>query len=105
MEAEQIKQLSFMPEYSSIDSFIDDNETGYFSSDDLAILNYRLRRPIREIKMELEKYGLRLRQRNREQDVRGFSSNSHDRWDGKGSCPSHGGGGGSSIIGFFQKEK
>lgn len=44
-------------------------------------------------------YGLTV-VREKTREVRGFTSNSHDRWHGKGSCRSHGGSGWEQISGF-----
>lgn len=42
-------------------------------------------------------YGLTIGTREVPREVRGFRSNSHDRWS---SCPSHGGSGWQQISGF-----
>ena len=97
---EQVRKMSRMPEFQNIEAFVDDNESGEFTHFDLNVLNFRLRRPIRNIKAELESYGLRLQLRQNEVRTRGFTSNSNDRWSGPGSCPSHGGGGNDQIQGF-----
>lgn len=47
--------------------------------------------------------GLRVGPREKVKEVRGFTANSHDRWHGKGSCPTHGGSGWEQIIGFAGK--
>lgn len=84
------------PEYSSIEDFVqfllDDDRTEY-THEELAALNFRTRMPIAAIRKELESYGLKLAHRAVEKQVRGFTSNSHDRWFGKGSMPTHGGAG------------
>lgn len=84
------------PEYSSVEDFVqfmlDDDRTEY-SHEDLAALNFRTRMPIAALRKELEGYGFTLAHRAAEKQVRGFTSNSHDRWHGKGSLPTHGGAG------------
>lgn len=45
-------------------------------------------------------YGMTVGPRTKAKEVRGFTSNSHDRWHGKGSCASHGGSGWEQIAGF-----
>ena len=45
-------------------------------------------------------YGLTIGERPVVREVRGFTSNSHDRWHGKGACKSHGGSGWEQISGF-----
>ena len=100
METKTVAYLSKMPEYQSVESFVDDNESGQFTHLDLNVLNCVLRRPIRDIKAELESYGLLLQLRQNEQSTRGFTSNSNDRWSGPGSCHSHGGSGAEQVTGF-----
>lgn len=84
------------PEYASIESFSQyllDDEREEYTHEDLAALNFRTRMPIAMIRKELESYGFKLAGRAPEKQVRGFTSNSHDRWHGKGSLPTHGGAG------------
>ena len=45
-------------------------------------------------------YGLKIGERPIVREVRGFTSNPHDRWYGKGSSPTHGGSGWEQITGF-----
>lgn len=45
-------------------------------------------------------YGLKIGKRAIVREVRGFKSNPHDRWYGKGSSPTHGGSGWEQITGF-----
>lgn len=99
MDNDTLKQLARMPEYQSVDAFVEDNESGEFTHDDLAVLNYRLRLPVSVIKAELEGWGMSMKLR-KECLVRGFRSNNHDRWSGPGSCESHGGSGSDQITGF-----
>jgi hypothetical protein len=76
------------PEYASIEDFVDyvyGDEKNEFTHEDLNALNYRLHRPIRDIKKELESYGLKLKLRGFEKKPRGFQSPDHDRWYGPGS--------------------
>lgn len=44
--------------------------------------------------------GMRVGSRPKAKEVRGFTSNSHDRWFGKGSSATHGGSGWEQIAGF-----
>lgn len=84
------------PEYSSLEDFVQfllDDERDTYTHEDLAALNFRTRMPINNIRKELEGYGFKLASRAPEKQVRGFTSNSHDRWHGKGSLPTHGGAG------------
>lgn len=84
------------PEYASIESFVEymlDDERDEYTHEELGALNFRTRTPINAIRKELEGYGFRLANRPVEKKVRGFSSNSNDRWFGPGSMPTHGGAG------------
>jgi len=88
------------PEYKSIEDFaqflIDDERTE-FTHEDLAALNYRLRKQVAEIKKELEAYGFKLAEREKESKARGFKTSDHDRWYGPGSDKTHGGSGFSNF--------
>ena len=82
------------PEFVSIEAFVESvlaDERAEFSHEDLLQLWRSLQRPIPEIRKELEGYGLQLTTRPAEKRVRGFTSSSHDRWFGPGSCPTSGG--------------
>lgn len=84
------------PEYSSIEDFVQfmlDDERDTYTHEDIAALNFRTRMPINNIRKELDGYGFKLGVRAPVKQVRGFTSNSHDRWHGKGSLPTHGGAG------------
>ncbi len=92
-----------LPEYESVDEFAEflaDDDRTTFTHADLACLNARTNIRTADLKKALEEYGLTQARRRVEREVRGFSANSHDRWHGKGSCPTHGGGGGGSIVGM-----
>jgi hypothetical protein len=82
------------PEYRDIPALVahllDDDRTE-FSHEDLVALNYRLRRPVAQIRRELEDWGLRLAAREVPRHVRGFTTSSNDRWFGPGSEKTHGG--------------
>jgi hypothetical protein len=84
------------PEYASIEDFVQfliDDERDQFTHEDLQALNYRLRRPVKDIKEELQGWGFTLQLREPEKKVRGIQTPSHDRWFGPGSMPTHGGSG------------
>ncbi len=84
------------PEYSSIETFVQfllDDERDSYNHEELTALNFRTRMPVNAIRKELEGYGLTLANRPNEKKVRGFSSNSNDRWFGPGSMATHGGAG------------
>jgi hypothetical protein len=53
---------------------------------------------------EARKQGLTVGERGVPRKVRTISSNSHDRWSGPGSCPTHGGSGYEQISGFAGEE-
>ena len=52
----------------------------------------------------LKDYGFQMVERPTEKKVRGFRSNSHDRWSGPGACKSYGGSGWEQINGFAGQE-
>lgn len=84
------------PEFATVEGFVQfmlDDERDSYTHEELAALNFRTRMPINAIRKELEGYGLKLATRAPEKEVRGFTSNSHDRWHGKGSMATHGGAG------------
>lgn len=85
------------PEYVTVEDFVqfmlDDERGDTYTHEDLTALNFRTRMPIGAIRKELEGYGFKLATRAPEKEVRGFTSNSHDRWHGKGSSATHGGAG------------
>ncbi len=87
-------------EYESVEAFVEhliDWDTDEYDHWDLQCLNYRLGTAAAYIRRELEGYGLKLKQRPRDQEVRGFTSNPNDRWQ---ASPTHGGGGGDAIVGI-----
>ena len=87
-------------EFASIEDFVEclcDDDTNTFNHEHLACLEFRLNKAVWIIRKELEAYGLKLAKRGVERHIRTFSTNPNDRWQ---ACPSHGGGGGSSIQGY-----
>jgi hypothetical protein len=91
------------PEYDSIEDFVEfmlDNEETEYSFGDLNCLGARTGLRSQQIREALAEWGMTLRRRAPERAFRGFSANPHDRWYGKGSCPTHGGSGGGCIMGL-----
>jgi hypothetical protein len=91
------------PEYKNIRSFAEflaDDDREEFSHEDLIRLNMSTRTQISVVRTELESYGFRLAVRAPERRVRGFQTNSNDRYFGPGSSPSHGGSGHEQIGGW-----
>lgn len=90
-------QKEILPEFSSIKAFIEfmhEDERTEFTHLDLSELSFALRRAdVRGIRLELEAAGFQLARREHERHTRGFTTSSHDRWYGPGSCPTHGGSG------------
>lgn len=71
------------PEYESVEAFVEykiDDEDEEYDHEDLVALNYRLKRPIKEIRSELDSFGLGLKGRASEKKSRGFQSPDNDRW-------------------------
>jgi hypothetical protein len=95
------------PEHESIEAFVEymvDDEREVFTHADVNAIAQATRTSHHKVREDLEKYGLRLACRNNEKNVRGFSSNPHDRWYGPGSERTHGGSGWEQINGFSGKE-
>ena len=86
MTTNEILFLASCPEYKSVSDFVEGSDTGTFTADDLNVLNYNLKLPIRDIKKELEAWGLRQNLKPAERQSRGFNSNDNDRWNGPGSA-------------------
>lgn len=87
-------------EFTDVDTFAEyllDDERTEFTHHEMACVNTRTGIPVGQIRQTLESYGFSLKRREREQNFRGFKSNPHDRWS---AYPSHGGGGGGSIVGM-----
>ena len=88
--------MSTYPEYESVELFVeylleDDRDT--FTAGELVGLSKALGRTTHDVRSELEGYGIKPAGRAHEKHVRGFTTSSHDRWFGPGSCPTHGGSG------------
>lgn len=83
-------------EYQTVDAFVqyclDDDKTE-FTHTDLSAIAFNMRKSISIVRLELESWGLTLAARPVLASKRGFKSNSHDRWTGPGSSPTHGGSG------------
>lgn len=71
------------PEFASVESLLEDlidNNEAEFTHNQMACVNYRTGETTATIKRELEAWGLTLKLRVRERNVRTFSTNSHDRF-------------------------
>lgn len=100
MDLEQIATLAVLPEYKSVELFIqfceeDDRET--FTHVELRALAMNTQQSGSKIRPLLEAAGLSLALRAPEKKIRGFTTNQHDRWQVSGN---HGGSGGDQILGF-----
>jgi hypothetical protein len=85
------------PEFASIDIFaqyLKDEERTTFTVQELNAVNYQTRLMRDEIRQALDFLGFTLEpQAEAVKRVRGFQSNSNDRWSGPGSEKTHGGSG------------
>lgn len=91
------------PELASVDAFAEhlvDDDRDSFTFDEADRLATAVKTSTHKVISALEAYGLTYLVRAPVRKVRGFTSNSHDRWYGPGSCPSHGGSGHEQITGF-----
>lgn len=95
--------VSREPELASIEAFaeylIDDDRTT-FTLADCQALGVSIRLSNQKIRLALESYGFKFIPPEHGRTVRGFTSNSHDRWYGPGSAATHGGSGQTNIAGF-----
>jgi hypothetical protein len=94
---------TFAPEFANVTAFatfLADDDREDFTHEDLLRLNMATACTVAAVRSELESYGFRLAVREPEKRVRGFNTNSNDRWYGPGACRSHGGSGGEQITGF-----
>lgn len=83
------------PEYESPDAlaeYLFEDERTEFTTAELVAVASRARKSSHEVRTALESYGLRLVANPRKREVRGFTSNPHNRYAGTGN-----GGGGSGI--------
>ena len=91
------------PEYASIESFVEflwDDEREEYTHEELLALCRSLRSSPHKLKAQLAVWELKLAERAAERRVRGFQSNSHDRWYGPGASRTFGGSGWSQIVGL-----
>jgi hypothetical protein len=95
------------PEFESVEAFVEyllEEDRSSFTSAELQKLATRLGRRPREVRKELEGYGLVPLLHGAENRVRTFRDNPHDRWYGPGSSPTHGGSGWEQIAGQAGRE-
>ena len=98
---------SIPPEYQSLETFVEfcfEEDCFTFTYEDLQVLAVSLQRSHHKVRLDLEDYGFTLLYREREKEPRGFNSNDHDRWYGKGAERTHGGSGWEQINGFAGRE-
>ncbi len=96
------------PEFASVEAFVQyllDEEREEFTYEEAAALAESLGHstPTLEIRA-LKGYGLSMQPRESARRVRGVHTSSHDRWNGPGSSPTHGGSGNEQITGFADQE-
>lgn len=77
----------------------EEDRSQYFHQELMALASTAKLSP-QKIRIQLKDWGLELVCRLHEQHPRGFTTNSHDRWYGPGSCPTFGGSGYEQIAGF-----
>jgi hypothetical protein len=93
-------EIEIPPEYASIEEFVEyllDEDREQYDHEDLQLLAYSLRTSLRKVRAELDSWGLTLKARPHEQEVRGFSSWDENRWQGN---PCGGGSGWEQIAGI-----
>lgn len=90
-------------EFASVEDFAEyllDDDRCSFSHTELMALVTRTGQPAGQIRQALEGFGFEAILREREKKIRGFNTNSHDRWFGPGSSPTHGTHGTNQIMGL-----
>lgn len=95
--------FSAEPEYASVEDFVDyllDDERTVFTLSEVAKVASATGWTNKAVIVELKSYGLTYREPQFGRRIRGFTTNSNDRWYGPGSSPSHGGSGWEQIGGF-----
>lgn len=95
------------PEHESIEAFVEymtDDERDVFTHADVNAIAQATQTSHHKVREELEGYGLRLARRANEKAVRGFTTNSNDRYYGPGAEKMHGGSGWEQINGFGGQE-
>lgn len=83
-------------EYNSLQNLIEflrDEERTTVTFDELKMVSRRTRRSISKLRKDLATLGVTMTPRAKPVSVRGFNTNSNDRWFGPGSEPTHGGSG------------
>ena len=83
---------------------LDDDRLNFTFSEAEALafeLGYSVATPVIR---SLKTLGFTMEERMPERRVRTISSNSHDRWTGPGSSPTHGGSGWEQVSGFAGQE-
>lgn len=91
---------SVPPEFATLEDFVEyllDEERFEYSHEDLGLLSRSLRLSVSKVRALLDDWGLKLKFRPHEQEVRGFNSWDHNRWAGN---PCGGGSGYEQIAGF-----
>lgn len=95
------------PEHKSVEAFgeflLDDDRTDFRYDEAEAVALGMGVHPYVVVRA-LEAIGFKHSGRPLPKRVRGFTSNSHDRWYGLGSSPTHGGSGWEQISGFSGQE-
>lgn len=98
-----VNDEEILPEHESVEAFVEylmaDERTSFtFGEADTIARGLKVATYV--VIDGLKGYGFEYTGRTSEKRVRGFKSNSHDRWYGPGACKSHGGSGHEQICGF-----
>lgn len=96
--------MSTLPEYASTEAFATfllDDERESFTLGEAHLVAKATGVSNLTVVRELTDYGFTLIPPSSPKPVRGFTANSHNRWEGN---PGAGGGGGDSLTGFAGRE-
>ena len=86
-----------------VQDHLDDDQTSCTFAEAEALAD-ELKVHVSAVVHEIKVWGLLVGERAVAKRVRGVNSNSHDRWNGPGSCPTAGGSGFEQINGFAGRE-
>lgn len=100
MNLDEIHEKALEPELASIEVFVQfcmDEERFTFTHLELRALCLNCQKSGSKVRADLEGYGLAINERKPAKEVRGFTANNHNRWNGN---PCSGGSGQDQINGF-----
>jgi len=101
--ADRVAEDEILPEHESVEAFVEyllSEDRSSFSFEEADKVACGLKVATYVVINGLKGLGLTYDGRKTDKKVRGFTTNSHDRWFGPGASKSHGGSGHEQITGF-----